>query len=166
MKIKDIIKSLAFAPSGIHSYFVKINDKIGIKITQSAEEHYNIAEWQTFLSSNGLAPELIHQFEFDYHYSHYYCSIMEVVEVLDLACESDFESFDYARIVDEEDEKYQHLVDELDNDLISIGVSWRDRHCGNIGFKNGKIVLIDMGELYDIANDIEEDFYEMDSRLD
>lgn len=136
--VENIISSSP-RKNGAFNLFFKLNDKIGIKLSNNVEQRDNNYHRQENAAKFGLGPDVYGMIDnVNYEGETYWGYFTEIVDVLE-----DFNNIDYDfwKLVknDFEDDR-ENLVSDL---MHHIGFNFRDCHYANIGFKNGKFVCID-----------------------
>ena len=136
--------------SGQYNLFVKLNDKIGLKLNVDKCMRDDNYDMQTLAALEGLGPDTYGKIDGVTYYDEYnqetvtgYGFFTEIVKVIPL------EELDT-----EENRKkiWKKLavggaLKELIEGLDKIGFDFCDCHLGNIGWKNGKIVAIDFDNI-------------------
>jgi hypothetical protein len=133
-EIKMFIKSFR-SDSGSFKVFVKLNNRLGIKIAQTESVRDHNYDKQELASLVDLGPKVYGKFEITVNHKNeditlygYYTEVVEVFE-----CDDDF----YKRF---EREDLINLRDDLE---MRTGFHNYDVRWCNVGIKNGKLVCID-----------------------
>ncbi len=153
------------SPRGAYSIFVKLSDKVGLKLFMDEKDRDDAYDRQFHAAASELGPEVygkvdgvpvryeINDFE-DFYYSRHW----------DGTDEDDFEGFELlyewgylTELVEvcsysDDDYSYKLFCDgfrQLKKDIADvIGFDFWDIKADNCGVKNGKLVCIDFGNTY------------------
>ena len=121
---------------GCSNIFFKLNNEIGVKATLKdyiRDENY---EMQSLASDHNLGPLVYGKIDFEYQDLTWYGYFTEVVETPTKDYLSKLSESERDDLVDKMNRLRVDLQDTIDFDFS-------DNHCGNIGYKKGKMVCID-----------------------
>jgi hypothetical protein len=131
------------SPHGVKAVFVTLNEGWGIKMFRNRDDRDKIYNRQKIAASHGLGPITggkvdLHDGEYQFGY------VTEKLETLitPYMGNSDINWEEY----DEAEEEYEDILEEMREELDEIGIGFRDNHCGNVGWKDGRLICIDFGE--------------------
>lgn len=148
-EIIDLIKKSPKS-NGAWNLFVKLNDKIGLKLCVSKHQRDGNFDRQTRAAKIGLGPDTYGTIEVEYDGQVLYGYFTEVVPVArdmrntvlyGIACLHG---------------SYDDLAEEID-----VIFEFSDNHARNIGIKNGRFICIDFDDL----DENEDDHYETGYKL-
>ena len=142
------------SPSGCQCHFIRFGDK-GIKVYRSREERDKSYNNQYRLSCIGLAPKCY--FKADVEITgrnswHGYAFETELADCrgsvkrpkLDRwhsdACKDEWAEYD------KECRRFNEALNDLGDRLREAGCTWEDDHSGNVGFIDGRAVLVDCAD--------------------
>lgn len=136
--VKAVENIISSSPrkNGAFNLFFKLNDKIGIKLSNNKAQRDDNYYRQENAAKFGLGPDVYGMIDnVNYEGKTYWGYFTEIVDILE----------DYNNIFFK---LMRHTFKEDKADLIAdlqskIGFIFTDSHYGNIGFKNGKFVCID-----------------------
>lgn len=134
----ELIKKIQESPkkTGSWNIFVKLNNKLGLKLTPSKKNRDANYARQTAAAKHGLGPDTYGTTEVTINFDTYYGYFTEVVEVCG---------------VDEEISS-----DKLCHDLsIKIGFDFVDNFPRNMGWKNNELVCIDFDDICNQDSNLE-----------
>lgn len=138
-EIKMFIKSFR-SDSGSFKVFVKLNNKLGLKIAQTERVRDHNYDKQELASLVDLGPKVYGKFEITVNYKTLYGYYTEVVEIF-------YNESDFLEKFNDKD------LNVLTNDLETrTGFFNNDVRWCNVGLKDGKLVCID----FDSADVYEE----------
>jgi hypothetical protein len=138
---------------GSFNMFFKLNDEIGVKATINKSVRDSNYDRQKDASAYDLAPKTYGKIEFEYLNVTWYGYLTEVVQTIDDILEESGKSVECidTYFEDEFGEDSEELSKELRD---SIGFSFLDNHCHNVGFKNGSMVCIDFDDLREMRGKV------------
>jgi hypothetical protein len=161
------------SPSGVQCSFFKIDNKWGVKVYRKESKRDECFDCQGECAEYGYGPRVGEKFDMNMGDETLYCYVTEIAECLipqewfeivnscrDYAKKYiDTEHWDeelYYSLIEDGDAIFDPIDDEWDERIcelcsdISENVGWAmtDRHAGNFGLLDGKLVCIDFG-LYD-----------------
>lgn len=125
--------------NGCFNLFFKLNDKIGIKLSNNIEQRDSLYETQSKASQYGLGPEVYGKIDnIQYEGKTYWGYFTEVVWVFENVMKTPYSIKDFLKTT------FEKEIDDLVEDLYKFcRFSFEDYHWGNIGVKNGRFVCID-----------------------
>lgn len=139
VKAVESIISSSPRKNGTFNLFFKLNDKIGIKLSNNKAQRNNNYYRQENAAKFGLGPDVYGMIDnVNYEGENYWGYFTEIVDTLE----------DFNNIPDIFWNLMHHTFKEDRADLIAdlqskTGFIFNDSHYANIGFKNGKFVCID-----------------------
>ena len=127
--------------SGSFNLFFKLNNKVGVKATISAEERDSNYDRQSKAAEYGLGPDVYGKVEFELDNRKFYGYLTEIVPVCD---------FEYGTKKQRAFIKFHNAnIDELCYELMErTGYKFSDSHSYNTGIKNKKLICIDFDDVY------------------
>ena len=147
--VKAVENIISSSPrkNGAFNLFFKLNDKIGIKLSNNVEQRDNNYHRQENAAKFGLGPDVYGMIDnVNYEGETYYGYFTEIVWVLE----------DFNNIPSDFWNLMHHTFQEdrvnLKSDLMHYtGFNFSDNHYANIGVKDGKLVCID----FDVTDNCE-----------
>lgn len=145
---KDMIhERINDSPRGGDAVFVRLNDKVGIKLYYDKSTRDRAYKYQTKAAKYDLGPETYGKVDG--------FSFIKTTENLwsDIKIEEEFRFGYLTEIVETIENRtqwnfYAKKIDDLRTNLMDcIGFSFTDNHDFNCGLKDGMLVCIDFGEI-------------------
>lgn len=152
-EIVDLIKKSP-KDNGAWNLFVKLNDKIGLKLCISKNQRDGNFDRQTRAAKIGLGPDTYGTIEVEYDGQVLYGYFTEVVPVARDIRNSMLYSM--ARLHG----SYDDLAEEL-----KVIFEFCDNNARNIGIKNGRFICIDFDNLDDNEDDHYDTGYELNALM-
>ncbi len=141
------------SPAGCECFFIRFGSR-GIKVYMYVETRDRAYSNQVWLHSKGLAPRayykgevLIRGYRGRDGDSTGYCYETELADVFDYNFHRSL--MDHGDKTEESDEyigRFNDGCEELSDDLCELGIHWVDDHEENVGFIDGRPVLIDTAD--------------------
>lgn len=157
-------KQITRSPGGCASHFVKLNDKIGVKLYRSKRERDACMENQEAASEAGFGPDVYGPIDIEPTPNNEMYLWGYFTECVDIVMDYFYDDGSWnlpkygplslSTGISELDDIHESLDDYEWEKLISpwidsvndeIGMYLYDFHMGNIGVKNGNFVIVDFG---------------------
>lgn len=141
LDVKAVESIISSSPrkNGSFNLFFKLNDKIGIKLSNNKAQRNNNYYRQENAAKFGLGPDVYGMIDnVNYEGENYWGYFTEIVDVL-----KDFNNIkrEFWRLIKND---FEGDINSLVSDLMyHTGFDFRDCHYANIGFKDGRFVCID-----------------------
>jgi hypothetical protein len=134
----------AGSPSGVSSFFIKLDDDWGLKVYRDADLRDWMMERQGRAAEIGRGPAIGEAVDIGYDYFAYVSQVADT-SIFDDDYDDDGTRWHDGEIISSYDEDWGDALDELHSDLSSIGIGFSDDHHGNVGIIDDRLVCIDFG---------------------
>lgn len=134
--LSRVISKLPFK-NGAYCIFIQLDDRVGIKLYLNLfRRNYNY-DAQLRAAKENLGPEVYGKIDkVKYNGKIFYGYYSELVEVINWKIKTSKEKSAFYG-------KYSKKIEELRDSIEKTGFNFSDLHGGNLGIKNGKLIVID-----------------------